>query len=730
MNIKLSLFILTIGTALMTLNPCRAENNQFPETRVSNFKGSPCLFINNKPLFPMILFEQEVCAKDAKTFQDAGVKLYSFIERVSFLDLGWIDDYKSDFSIIDRVLKVNAERCPKGYLIPRIHLWAPGWWINKYPKETFKVFNKDGKYRRSYESFTSELWKEQAGKALKRMIKHIMQSPYAKRVAGLTISAGESGEWHQFGYDDSPSMLKYFRNYLKKKYNNDLKLFRKNWNNDQITFDNAQIPNKSEREKCDYGIFKDPAKGRQVMDYNEAYHRSAVEAIDYFTKIAKEESNNKLFTIVLYGYMPDMHWSTKHIHHRAAAMSHKLKYVDAFASPHSYYRRGPGQDGILRNYPASLALHNKLFIDEADDRTHLSFPKNFATLANNLDESIQTLNRSFGNVVTANCGMWYMDHTSGKWYDDPKIRENFKKINQWANYSMTLPRKDVAEVAVISQAESEFYIGGKLDWTANMYESRQGQNQDLAKAGAPFSRYFVEDLEDGLVPECKVYIFLDCFYLNDKQRKAIEKLKRDNKTLIWLYAPGFIENNALSLSAMEKLTGIKFKTTTPGTPEVLLNQPTWDSKSFGLPANMDKFMKKSLNPRFTPVSKGRNVKVWGRYADNKKTAMISKKFKDWRSIYVPMTPIPASLLRKIYRKSGVHIYASTNDPISVNSSWICLTASKAGKKIVKLPKAMDVYNLTKSRFEGRKVKHFYLNMRKNETSIIAIGKNLKRMDKK
>ena len=69
----------------------------------------------------------------------------------------------------------------------------------------------------------------------------------------------------------------------------------------------------------------------------------------------------------------------------------------------------------------------------------------------------------------------------------------------------------------------------------------------------------IEDLEEDRLPEYKVYVFLVDFYLTDRQRTAIEKLKHKGRTLIWFWAPGFAGPNGLSLQRMAALTGMEFR---------------------------------------------------------------------------------------------------------------------------------------------------------------------------
>ncbi|BBH25039.1 hypothetical protein Back11_63840 [Paenibacillus baekrokdamisoli] len=578
-NFRLLLIVMSI-MLLASLLPLgesvKAEHSgpgqEPPETqdmRIGTYGGAPALFVNGEPEFPMFLFEQEISERDADVFQDANVKLYSFIEKTSFLDLGWIGPGQQDFSTIDRVMKTFVDRVPSGLALPRIHLWAPQWWLAANGTEQLGYSQQppDPNALTKDASMASEQWQKEAGEALRRLVRHLLDGPYADRLLGLTLAGGMYGEWHNWNAeylpDASEPMRLSFIAYLRDKYSNDLSLLRAGWGDPAVTFEGVTIPTVEERRASDVGLFRDPTISRRVIDYYEAYQKAPVDAINYFAGIVKEESEGRLLTSVLYGYSPDMSYMPQEVHQRAVAQAHRLTNVDLFTSPHSYYRRAPGDDGVLRTYPDSLALHGKLFIDEADDRTHLAPPGTSFVQATNMGESLGLLRRAFGQAVTHATGMWYMDHSSGLWYNDPAFAAEFKNLKKWGDYSMKLPRQRNSEVAVISSNESEFYLGGSTDTSAAFYEgpstTRPQGLGELSKAGAPFDRYLIEDLEQGLIPDhYKVYIFMDTFYLTDAQRAAIEKLKRGGRTLVWTWAPGYVSESGLSTTGMQSLTGINF----------------------------------------------------------------------------------------------------------------------------------------------------------------------------
>ncbi|MFD0713865.1 S-layer homology domain-containing protein [Paenibacillus sp. GCM10027626] len=535
--------------------------------RIGQYGGAPALFVNGQPEFPMFLFEQEISERDAQVFQDANVKLYSFIEKTSFLDLGWIGPGQQDFSTVDRVMKTFVERVPNGLALPRIHLWAPEWWLEENDEEelSYTLQPPDQGALTKDASMASVKWRKDAGESLRRLVRHLLNGPYADRLLGLTLAGGMYGEWHNWNAeylpDASEPMRQAFIAYLQEKYSNNEAQLQAAWGDPQITFGSVTIPTAEERQASDDGLFRDPSVSRRVIDYYEAYQQAPVDAINEFAGIVKDESDGRLLVSVLYGYSPDMSYMPQEVHHRAVAQAYRLTNVDMFTSPHSYYRRAPGDDGALRTYPGSLALHGKLFIDEADDRTHLAPPGTSFVQATNMNESLGLLRRAFGQAVTHGTGMWYMDHSSGQWYNDPAFAAEFKNLKKWGDYSMKLPRQRNSEVAVISSPQSTFYLGGDTDVTAAFYEgpstTRPQGLGELSKAGAPFDRYVIEDLEQGLVPDdYKVYIFVDTFYLTNAQRTAIERLKNAGRTLVWTWAPGYVSENGLSAAGMETLTGI------------------------------------------------------------------------------------------------------------------------------------------------------------------------------
>lgn len=727
-TIRSLVFLLVTSGMVLCSDSFGQPSSKRPHFTIDSDGVMPSLIIDGKAEAPILHFSQEILDNYARQFSEAGFKLFACIEEHSFLDLGWIGDNRYDTSHLDKVLGNFSRRVPNGFLLPKIHVWAPEWWLDKHPQEVMGYGNEPRTlewqpgHGLKHESFASELWKKEAGDGLRHIVRHILDSPYGEQVPGIMVAGGTYGEWHPWSWsaddviDTSNPMRDAFRKYLREKYSGDLISLRKAWGAQTVTFESAAIPTLQQRHNGGLGVFRNPSEAQNVIDYYEAFHNVTVDAIDYFCRIIKDESEGELLTCVNYAYTPDIPWASQETHHRAAARAIRLESIDMFSSPHSYYHRALGEHGNLRHFPQSLALHGKLFIDEADERTHLAQPGLFKH-AQTLDESVQVIWRSFANVVTQGVGMWFMDHTSREWYADPAFFTHFKKIKKWADHSVTISKKRVSEVALITSTKSGLYLKGKTDLTAYFNVAQINQ---LCKAGAPFDMYLIEDIEEGIVPNYKVYIFLDCFYVSDGQKAAIDKLKGDGKALVWFYAPGFASDEGLEIESMERLTGISFKMESSPFKTIEIDGKLFpDVHDFTAWQEVAGEFDRDLSPRFIPVET--DAQVWGHYKDSKKPAMVVKDFGDWSSIYVPVVDLPWQLLNKIYGNAGVHLYCQDGDNFCLNQSWLGLHAVESGTKRIVLRESASVYDVINDVQLGQNMKEFDVKLKGNETALYLLS---------
>ena len=699
------------------------------EWDVRPYHGALTLWKDGQPVTPMLFWGSYPMQYEVEGLSREGFELFSFFRSGQHYENPY---YKPDGSVAlayqDRQIQNLLSFSPRAFFLPRIFTTAPEWWVEANPGElcqygSGRTVSSNGRKIPPRESMASQKYLDEIGGAYRKVVRQLLDADYGKQLMGIHVAGGPWGEhfyWDAYHFstdrpaasDVSEPMRLALVDYLKKKYGNDVGRLRKAWNDDELRFDSVRVPGLRERIETTAGAWRDPAKSRAVMDYFECHHEVVVRMIDHFCRIVKEESDGKLLTSVFYGYTQDENWPIEN-DHRAISKLLRLESVDMLSAPHTYRRRRLGEDAGSRQYLASAALNGKLFIDEGDDQTHLERLKkrpDHRAHARNMEESQTFLYREFGNMVTHGMGLWYMDLNDCFFRDDTLIK-TLGRMKKWADVSMDLPRDGNAQIALISAPESEFYLGYRQSSNNEISDALyQLQMAELYRTGAPFDWYLIDDLETIKDREYKVYIFLDCFYLTEQQRKTVESLRSDERTLIWFYAPGYASQENLSKERMEKLTGFRFEQHERG----VLQGVTPSGQEMGL----DKIQK----TLFTVVpDEEMSCLATGVGNLEGKTVLTRQDHDGWTSVFSAIPGIPAALLRKLYVEAGVHVYSDCEDVVLANNSWLMLHTRSEGSKRIQLPRRYKrVTEITKEEVIGENIRSFTVELPQHVTAVFML----------
>jgi hypothetical protein len=200
------------------------------------------------------------------------------------------------------------------------------------------------------------------------------------------------------------------------------------------------------------------------------------------------------------------------------------------------------------------------------------------------------------------------------------------------------------------------------------------------------------------MPDYKLYVFLNAVRVDAKTREAVAaKLKRNNATAAFLYAPGyFADTGAGSVANMQKLTGIKFAMDpTPGPTQIELSNTRL---SAGLDVSRPVGAETQVAPRFTPDDP--QAQQWATLSGTDKPGMVMKRNDGWTAIYSASIELPPALLRNLARQAGAHVYVDTDDATYADSRYISVHGATPGEKTVHLPRECRV----KDALTGREMK--------------------------
>ena len=719
MRIKLGLLGLLLASCAMAAE----KPVERPAWSVRDHRGAPGLWRDGEPVTPMIFWQWKPEAYEVEHFSAAGISLFSCFGSFQHYDHPyWKPDGRVAPDFQDAEIRRLLSHNPRAYVLPRLFAAAPEWWIQANPGEQCRY--SGGQTNKPRESFASRKCREECGQAYRRAVRHLLDADYGPRLMGIHVTNGPWGEnfyWDAYfsqaqppaASDVSEPMRQRLIAYLRSKYGNDVARLRAAWKDPALTFESVQVPRAEQRVRTTAGAWRDPRQSRAVMDYFECHNEVAVEMVDHYCRIVKEESKGTLPTTVFFGYTMDENWPIE-CDHRGVSKLLRLGSVDMLSAPHTYYRRALGGDGEMRQYLASAALHGKLFIDEGDDQTYLEKRKprpDHRCHVNTVEETQALLYREFGNTVTHGVGLWYMD-LNGGWFRDPALVDTVGRMKKWADVSMRHSRTRSAQVAVISAPESEFYLGYRRtpenEISYGLYHDQMGE---FYRTGAPFDWYLIDDLEAARDKGYKVFVFLDCFYLTAEQLKAVESLRSQNRTLVWFYAPGYASQEDLSLARMEALTGFRFEQAEEGPLQGVMRG---SAAEVGIGKTQKTLF--TVRPDDGVCELARGV---GPLHD--KTVMAMKQNAAWTSVFSAIPGVTADLLRSLYRDAGVHVYADEGDVLSANESWLMIHTRAAGAKHVVLPKTCrKITEITTEKVIAEHTRSFTTDLPKHCTAVFLL----------
>lgn len=697
----------------------------------------PALFVNRIPFVPLIY-----CSYYANS--ERPLHAIELAKRIEVDLISWcgIDTWitrpgeEPDYKHVDEEIEKVLARNPEALLIPRVSVGTPDWWLQEHP-DAIMLFKKleNGKWvdtrevavvgGREVPSVASEEWVKATTDALKKLVKHL-EEKFGDHIIGYHPCGQNTGEWF---YCDSwegklncyePAFEKAFRKWLREKYGNESAL-RKAWGDPKITFDTVTLPTPEERINASYGFFRDPKRERKVIDFHEFQNVAMASALEEFAKAIKEATEGRKLVVYFYGYIFElgaMPYGVQQSGHLAFQRLLNSPYIDIFVSPISYGDRGAGGIGAFMTAIDSLPLHDKLWLNEDDHRTHIynkereDEVKDHFTYggSNSLEETYWVHQRNFAHIFPRRMGCWWFDLFASGWLDDEGIWENLGKLKKIYDAYLTFKPSFMPEIAVIVDEKSNFYLRQAYPPinAPLLYNIRQS----LYRLGAPVGFYYLEDLAKGLVPKAKLYIFLNCFALTDEERSAIKRHCR-NSTCVFFYANGLIKDPTLDVKNMEELLGVKLRMeegNIKGQVQVLSNTPlTKNVADFGVD--------NQLSPIFYPQDK---VEVLGVYKENGLPAVWTKKDSRYNIIYIGTLIAPSSLLRNIAKQAGVHIYSEMDDVVEADAGFLCVSAREEGERLIKLRKKATIEDALSREILGKDVAQFKLRMRKGETRLFFL----------
>ena len=700
------------------------------EASVVKYGDVPAFQVNGRIVPPLMYLGDAFNPKRSKVqaFRKAGINLQ--VLCLNRQRAFWKGKGEYDFKKIDRYLRYAISRNPYGDFIVQIDVSPYQRWSDEYPGHVAVDINgkpTTGRHgRKAPPSYWSELYRQQACEYVNAVVVFLKKQPYYSSIAGFFLCGNEDG---QFYYNSvgrtlqngrSPAAVAAFRKYLKEQYGT-VQALRKAWNRKDVTFTNAAVPVKAKRIKT---TFLNPAKQQDFIDFIRFLNVSMAGFANQLCRTAKNAAGKPVLSVMWWGR------GAAQLVYPHFGQTDKIFPADdlnVMGSQAGYY--GERENGCTCFMPwvyDSARIHRKITMLEADFRTWKSPYKSMqhdyhvARYWNLYDLKGAAL-RDFGKQIAVGGGLWWYDMSAG-WFNDPEIMKLIGKMSDVAAELYSKPVKvSPAEIALVVDEQNFFRTTEQLDvWNGPNYHALRLGQRAFLRSGLKYDFIYFSDIIAGNRDNYKVYIFMNLWMITPEQRKFIDnRLKKQGKTLIWLYAPGYLTPKGLSVENMKKITGIglELKGRNVGKAHFLSGKHALlnglNGKLVGLGMNL-------YGPRFAVKDAG--ARSLAAYQDGS-TAIAVKAMSGWNSIYVGITSgFSPSFLQNIARFSGVHVYNTPGDMFVYHrDDLICLHGVEGNVNKLSFPQKVDIIDLMTNRTllqSGRKLE---VGLKPGESRLLKIN---------
>ncbi len=692
--------------------------------RVQVLNNRPVIMINGQPQYPLMYALtdvpggrwswEELPRYNMQQFYKNGFKL---IQVDLFFDHVWMEDGSITLDTAQMQLRGVLNACPDAAIFLRFHVNAPKWWQRLHPQENtlyadttakpdinfgLQRIIEDDEETPARTSLASVKWKKEAGEKLQVFIKNLQTIPEAKAIAGIQVAGGVYGEWHQWGFienepDVSQPMLVYFRQWLEQKYISD-KSIKQAWNDATVNFATASFPTLVERKTTKAGIFRNPVYEQQTIDYYEALNDCVADDILFFCQLIKDHWPRPIITGAFYGYFYSVFGREAAGGHLAVEKLLNSPAIDFLSAPAAYYPEAAetGDAYRSRGLINSALLHKKLWLDEMDQQTPLVALKDTG-FTTSLAKSIATVRRNMMYSFTHGTGFWFYDfgpsgfnggkrlndHGSYGWWDEPSLMKEIKKVKDLFENSLTQTYKSDADVLLVHDTKSFYYTGSNKEQSFMAHWTNNWIPPAIFKSGAIHDVIHLTDLDKVNISQYKAIIFMNTWILNEGQKKLIkDRIASGNRSLVWLYAPGYSNEKSLNKNFIEEVTQIKMKELTLNDPVIIeVDSAITPNKKFSVWNN-------KVNPLF--IANDDKAVVLGTINGTNNAGFVKKQFQNHTSWFTSLPPTDIALWKYVFKQSGVHIYNDGQDVVYGGKGVLTVHTAKGGQRILHLKNGKNI----------------------------------------
>lgn len=422
-------------------------------------------------------------------------------------------------------------------------------------------------------SFHSEDFLRDGAVMCAELVKAVERTVPGRRVAGYLIGGGQDAQLYDWNPPDqvlskdaltwgdfSPAARKAWGRWLQTRYGSAAAVAAA-WGRPVADLATAPLPTAA--DLVGPATLHQPVTGRIVVDWNRFTAESRLRMLSAFATAAKGAASRP----VVVGVPAGDGGARKDLAQAAPLLRDPA--IDFLFHQPTYGQRQPGRLGGVGAHLASHSVNGKLFFADLDHPTWLvpDGRKGSIGVVSQTSGSqgripdatalAATWRRDLGALAAAGHGALVHPILGGPWmYTDPEVVAEFRFLETLlASTRPSPPASPAAGIASIYDERSISWLKGGL--AGVHYAWMRGQQNELMSSGAPFTAYYAEDLEDGLVPPVPLILVQNQLAIGPQMAAALKKLQGGGRTLVFLQGTGWEQLSAGGQDAVEAATGIR-----------------------------------------------------------------------------------------------------------------------------------------------------------------------------
>lgn len=543
-----------------------------------------------------------------KKFRECGVDTFMFMVSNVTNSLGtsytkyppvwkWNNIY--DLDAFDRQIGDILETVPDARLMCMVDLNTPQWW-SRYL----------GAFGVKYDSFyelgkisASKTWRSDTSDYMQILLQHAEKN-YSNHIVAYMLGSGGATEWHDRSRgEESVYRLAAFRQWQKKqgKTQTDIptRMERDSGSYDFNTtyIDHSCYYNGIDPTGCyeqlfpkGVGLMRTPEQDQAALDYWRFCNEFNADTASFFLANARQiiRPETELGMFFGYGVGQWMLVSSGHLAYERLLDSPDLDFIMA---PIDYVGRGMGRGSTSMTVKETIRLKGKRMLQEMDQRTYTSNRKladyvelpdplknkaDAVVIKDNTDskelaekfsmatdgvwkndeEIVAGMKRDMAFCLINRDSLWWFDMWGG-FYKGEKVFAALKQIKQIWDEQSQFQGNDISEILMVKDPDNMYFLND-LDARCGTFHSKT--LDALSMTGMPYTVCSFNDLDRLEMKTFKLVIFCHPFELTDKHQEILNRLVlKDQRSVIWLYGPGIINNGKWDPENVKTVCGTSFK---------------------------------------------------------------------------------------------------------------------------------------------------------------------------